>query len=301
MRGAAFAAAAVLLVVAPQARAQTQTGIPNSPWTVTAVSGSSPACTLSGIAGQGRLSLTVLGSSPGVVRLQLDKPAWSIPPGDQVRAIFHFAGLPDVSLSGMAGGSLTFNLAAPEFPAWMHGFSAAQSATIEFPGTREPPWTFDLRGTTSAVDAVQRCITAQNIAGAPAPFVSASLSPAARSRGKCLQYDPAVATVAGTVGMATGYGPPGYGEDPRHDPKFQYARLTLDQPVCVTGGNPQYFEAVDGIREMQLFPSDHGKVFDAQPWLGRRVVVTGAIEQKMVASEAATQLYVNVRSIQAAP
>jgi hypothetical protein len=300
MRAAALAAAAILFAIAPQARAQPQTAIPNSPWTVAAVAGSSPACTLSGIVGQGRLSLTVLGSAPGVVRLQLDKSAWSMPPGGEVRAIFHFAGLPDVSLSAISAGSLLFNLAAPDFPVWMHGFSAAQSVAIEFPGTREPPWTFDLRGTTPAVDAVQRCITAQGVAGAPAPFVSAAAAPAAKT-GRCLQYDPAVATVAGTVGMATGYGPPGFGEDPRRDPKFPYARLALDAPVCVTGGNPQHFDAVDGVREMQLFDVDHSKVFDAKPWLGRRVVVTGAIEAKMVASEAATRLYVNVRSIQAAP
>ena len=46
----------------------------------------------------------------------------------------------------------------------------------------------------------------------------------------CLAYEPAVATITGTIGMATGYGPPGFGKDPKTDPKFQYARLRLDHP-----------------------------------------------------------------------
>ena len=77
---------------------------------------------------------------------------------------------------------------------------------------------------------MQKCISGQGIAGVPAPFVSAAVPPVVKPGSHCLAYEPAVATITGTIGMATGYGPPGFGKDPKTDPKFQYARLRLDHP-----------------------------------------------------------------------
>ncbi len=293
---------ALLLAFLPQAHAQVmQTRIPNSPWSVSAIAGSNPACSMDGLVGQGTLSLTVLGDVPGFVHLQLDKRASSTP-GGPARAVFHFAGYPDVSLSALTGGaSMLFNLTAAELPAWMHGFTAAQDAIIEFPGTGEPPWVFDLRGTTPAVDAMQRCISDQGIAGVPAPFASVPVPPVVKPGSRCLAYDPAVTTITGTIGMATGYGPPGFGEDPKTDPEFSYAELTPDHPVCVTGGKANDFDDADGVRTMELFLADRSKAFDARPWLGRHVAVRGVLDRTQFASEAATQLYLVVALLRTTP
>ena len=152
-----------------------------------------------------------------------------------------------------------------------------------------------------AVDAVQKCITSGKLTGLPPPFASAAAPPTVKPGSHCLAYDPAVATVAGTVSMATGYGPPGFGEDPQNDPKFQYARIVPDRPVCVTGGAAKYFEDVDGIQAMELFSADGSDTFNEKPWIGKHVFVTGVIEQKQAAREAVTRLYINVRSIRPAP
>ena len=185
---------------------------------------------------------------------------------------------------------------------WVHGFSAGQSATIEFPGTSEPSWTFDLRGTSPAVDAVQKCITSEKLTRPTAAVrVGCSTSNGDNQAAAAFPTTRLSLTVVGTVGMATGYGPPGFGENPRTDPKFQYARLVLNQPVCVTGGQKFDFDDADDVRELELFSIDHGKIFDAKPWVGKRVSVTGTIEQTQVGTEAATAHYVNVRSIQLAP
>ena len=301
---AAVLAASLSVLGMTCARAQvTSTVIPNSPWTVSTIGGSNPVCTLMGMVGQGRLNFLVYGGNPGSIRVQLDRQGWTLATGKQVRAIFHFAGAPDVPLTGLKGenASTLFLMPPDDVRSWVHGFSAGQSATIEFPGTSEPSWTFDLRGTSPAVDAVQKCITSEKLTGLPPPFASAAAPPTVKPGSRCLSYDPAVATVVGTVGMATGYGPPGFGENPRTDPKFQYARLVLNQPVCVTGGQKFDFDDADDVRELELFSIDHGKIFDAKPWVGKRVSVTGTIEQTQVGTEAATAHYVNVRSIQLAP
>jgi hypothetical protein len=43
----------------------------------------------------------------------------------------------------------------------------------------------------------------------------------------------AVVSLVGTISIAAGYGPPGFGKDPAHDRKYQYLLLTLDKPVCL--------------------------------------------------------------------
>ena len=185
--------------IAP-ARAQVSpTVIPNSPWTVSTVRGSTQLCTLMGLVGQGRLNLLVYGGNPGSVRVQLDRQDWTLATGKQVRAIFHFAGTPDVSLNGLKGenASVLFLMTPNDVRGWVHGFSAGQSATIEFPGTSEPPWTFDLRGTSPAVDAVQKCITNEKLTGLPSPFASAAAPLKVKSGSHCQPYDPAIATLIG--------------------------------------------------------------------------------------------------------
>ena len=304
MRAVVLAIAVLSVAAVRDAHArEAPTTSANSPWHMSMIPGINPACILSGLVGQGELSLVVLGAVPGVVHLQLDKRGWSLAAGRPVRAISHFPGYADVSLTALPGGSasLLFNLTSADLPAWMHGFTAGQRAIIEFPDSGEPAWSFDLHGTSPGINAMQQCISSQNIAGVPAPFVSATIPPVVAPGRRCLAYDPAIAVVTGTIRMATGYGPPGFGEDPRTDPRFEYAQLVLDRPACVTGGKTNDFDDIDRVRAMELFPADRGKVLDTAPWVGRHVRVVGVVERKQVASEAATDLYVNVHSLGAAP
>ena len=132
MKVAILAFAALSTSALLNARAQIiQTAIPNSSWSVSTIAGSNPTCSMVGVVGQGRLSLTVLGAVPGVVHLQLDKHAWSMAPGNQVHTTFHFMGHPNVQLSGIKGGASTlFNLTQADLPASMLlsavGFGADQ-------------------------------------------------------------------------------------------------------------------------------------------------------------------------------
>ena len=257
---------------------------------------------MSGDVASGRLNLTILGDVPGVVHLQLDKASWSFRPGSQVRFAMLFAGYPGVSITGIRGGgsSVLSNLTAENLPAWMHGFTAAQSAAIAFPDSAEPSWNFGLHGTTAAVNALQQCVLQARIAGVPPPFKSVALQPVVSASDHCLSYDPATATVTGTVRMAVGYGPPGFGESP-NDPKFNYAQLVPDRPVCVTDGGANNFGDVKDVKAMELFLPDHARIFNARPWIGKHVAVIGTIDQAMSASQAATDTFLDVRSLRPLP
>ena len=67
----------------------------------------------------------------------------------------------------------------------------------------------------------------------------------------CLSYDPAVVTLSGTVGRVMAYGPPGFGEDKRHDAKEPFFELRLPQPACTVQGG-ELDPAEDRITELQL-------------------------------------------------
>jgi len=92
----------------------------------------------------------------------------------------------------------------------------------------------------------------------------------------CLSYCPTAVSLPGTVRIAKAYGPPGYGEDPKHDAKEDYPQLVLDKPVCVTGNlddDPEA-EGEQDVRNIQL-------VFPARPFdhalLGKPVMATGKL------------------------
>ena len=107
-------------------------------------------------------------------------------------------------------------------------------------------------------------------------FAALLLIAAAPARaGECLPYEPASVTITGVVTLAQGFGPPGFGEDPAHDAKETYAKLTLDKPVCVNGGKDLSDEDVASIEAFQLVSRD-GKSFDRK-LLGKRVSVTGTL------------------------
>ena len=91
----------------------------------------------------------------------------------------------------------------------------------------------------------------------------------------CLPYEPDVVELTGIVSMAHGFGPPGFGEDPAHDRKEDYVLLTLDKPICVTGGRIVVDEDVAAIDALQLVPKS-GRRFDRR-LLGKRISVSGTL------------------------
>jgi hypothetical protein len=50
----------------------------------------------------------------------------------------------------------------------------------------------------------------------------------AASAGECLGYEPGIVTIQGHVSLKPAYGPPGFGEDPKHDAREDYLALTLE-------------------------------------------------------------------------
>ena len=91
----------------------------------------------------------------------------------------------------------------------------------------------------------------------------------------CLPYEPATVTLMGKLSMARGYGPPGFGEDPKHGAKEAYGLLTLDKPVCVSGGSDPMDDNVKATRAFQLVPT--GKIQLDRHLIGARVAVTGTL------------------------
>ena len=97
------------------------------------------------------------------------------------------------------------------------------------------------------------------------------------SEPSCLEYEPAVVTLSGTITRLMKYGPPGYGEDPVHDEKVRYWYLDLEQPICVNGKNEDSPESESerDVRRVQIiyyrgYPSGGG-------WIGAHVSIDGTL------------------------
>ena len=163
-----IASAALASGSAPPAEAASSSAWNNS----SAGSGADAACELSGPAGPGTLRLTATADRPGMVRLVLSKPSWQVTARTPVRINVAFAGMPSLSLAGAGrGASLDFAL-TDSFKPWLHGFTAAASATVSCGGT-EAPGQLDLAGTSTAVTARAEGSRESGSIIAPAPFAAA--------------------------------------------------------------------------------------------------------------------------------
>lgn len=93
----------------------------------------------------------------------------------------------------------------------------------------------------------------------------------------CLSYEPAEVTLTGKLSLAWGYGSPGYGEDPKHDQRELYAKVTLPKAVCVDGGDQDGMdERVEGQKDFQLVP-DEKNMGSLRSLNGKIVSVTGPL------------------------
>lgn len=95
----------------------------------------------------------------------------------------------------------------------------------------------------------------------------------------CLDYEPATVTIQGSVSLKPAYGPPGFGEDPKHDAREDYLALTLDTPVCMKASSEPDTEniAETDIKAMQLVFRDGEAFKQAKQWIGKRISVSGGL------------------------
>jgi hypothetical protein len=113
--------------------------------------------------------------------------------------------------------------------------------------------------------------------------------------------------LAGEIRQIHGYGPPGYGEDKKHDVRITYWVLDLAQPVNLpcTPEKPKWAaEDCKGSKQLRLFfptfPANNGLESKASKIQGRHAVVTGILHRSDTVGEI-TPLYMNAIDVQLAP
>jgi hypothetical protein len=96
---------------------------------------------------------------------------------------------------------------------------------------------------------------------------------------ECLDYEPAIVTIQGSVSLKPAYGPPGFGEDPKRDAREDYLALTLDAPVCMKASSEPHTDDVAEIeiKAMQLVFRNGEAFKQTKQWIGKRISVTGSL------------------------
>lgn len=112
-------------------------------------------------------------------------------------------------------------------------------------------------------------------------------------------------SVQGTIRLVHGFGPPGYGEDPKHDAHLTYWALEVPVPINTpcTPSSPQNAKFECGsAKRMKLFfdglELKKSNELPAAKWKDRRVVVVGKLHRADTAGEM-TPIYIDVTSISA--
>jgi hypothetical protein len=110
-------------------------------------------------------------------------------------------------------------------------------------------------------------------------------------------------SLQGTIRLIHGYGPPGYGEDPRHDTHVSYWALEVTLPVNTpcTPTKPEYAkEECEAAKRINLFFDGLAltKLTDlpAAKWKDRLVTVRGKLHRADTAGEM-TPIYMDVSQI----
>jgi hypothetical protein len=114
-------------------------------------------------------------------------------------------------------------------------------------------------------------------------------------------------SIPGTIRLIHGYGPPGYGEDPKHDVHISYWALETQVPI-----NTQCTPEKAEFAKYDCAPAKQMKLFfagleltklanlPAAKWKDRRVIVHGKLHRADTAGEM-TPIYIDVTTISAAP
>lgn len=133
---------------------------------------SNPGCSMGG-AGPMPGSRLIMGASrlhPDPMSLVIRRAGWAIPPGTRIEVMVTFQNASSLRLSGTgSGNTIDILLGADQLPPWVHGLTASNGMQLSFGGS-EPPWIFDLTGTTTVVNAMGDCFRSHQITGVGAPF-----------------------------------------------------------------------------------------------------------------------------------
>jgi len=109
-------------------------------------------------------------------------------------------------------------------------------------------------------------------------------------------------SLQGTIRLIHGYGPPGYGEDPKHDAHVSYWALEVPVPIN-TPCTPASDFGCDPAKRLKLFflntPLARLNDLPAAKWKDHAVVVTGKLHHADTAGEM-TPIYIDVTTISAA-
>jgi hypothetical protein len=116
--------------------------------------------------------------------------------------------------------------------------------------------------------------------------------------GECLNYEPDTVTIEGSLSLKLAYGPPGFGEDPKHDAREDYLALTPDAPLCLNASTkPQTDNVAEtDIRAMQLVFRDSAAFRQAKRLIGKPTSVTGTLSHSLTGHHHTTVL-LSVREI----
>lgn len=94
---------------------------------------------------------------------------------------------------------------------------------------------------------------------------------------RAYDYEPVVVELTGRIVWEMHYGPPNYGDDPKHDRQGNYPILKLDRPIDVRGDPKDEVnsEAHRGVDRIQLVVTDGRPRF--RGLIGKPVKVRGAL------------------------
>lgn len=175
--GVTVALAAVALLGAGRVAAQEAAPAeqPQSVWqNVESRDGANPGCSVVGTGSVSGSRMTIGASQrrPSPINLVFSKPSWSIPQGTRVRVRTTFSGGNSMEMEGRGKGqSVEIDLDGQNLRTWLRAFTADMAMEVMFAGS-EPLWSFDLVGTTRAVNSLGDCFVARNVVGVPPPFSS---------------------------------------------------------------------------------------------------------------------------------
>ena len=134
-----------------------------------------PGCSI-GATGSMPGSRLVMGASqrrPAPMSLVVRKTGWAIPAGTQVQIRAAFPDGSSLNFAGRGSGQVVdIDLDAGQLRTWVHSLTANPDMRLMFAGS-EPPWRFDLAGTTKVVNAMGDCLAAHHIEGVGPPFSGA--------------------------------------------------------------------------------------------------------------------------------
>lgn len=99
---------------------------------------------------------------------------------------------------------------------------------------------------------------------------------------KWLEYEPTVVTLKGRLILASDYGAPNFGENPKEDKKEEYYLLELDTPINVKGDPKSDYnlDSFMNISKIQIAPV-HIDFNDLNIKINKNVIISGRLFQAM--------------------